>query len=126
MRDRLIELLNKKYDHFCDQCGVNKDSHYTENLADYLLANGVIVPPCKVGDTVYEIYRDYTECSAHGEKIIHCIDCEYEGECDSKPFLAVRELNFSRYNFYPLTMAFGKTVFLTKEEAEQALKEGAK
>ena len=55
MRDRLIELLNKKYDHFCDQCGVNKDSHYTENLADYLLANGVIVPPCKVGDTVYEI-----------------------------------------------------------------------
>lgn len=55
MRDRLIELLNKKYDHFCDQCGVNKDSHYTENLADHLLDNGVIVPPCKVGDTVYQI-----------------------------------------------------------------------
>lgn len=35
-RDRLIELLNKKYDHFCDQCGVNKDSHYIENLADYV------------------------------------------------------------------------------------------
>lgn len=46
MRERLIELLNHKYDHFCDQCGVNKDSHYTDNLADYLLANGVIVTPC--------------------------------------------------------------------------------
>ena len=46
MRDRLIELLNRKYDHFCDQCGVNKDSHYTENLADYLIENGVIVTPC--------------------------------------------------------------------------------
>ena len=50
MRDRLIELLKKKYDHFCDQCGVNKDSHYTDSLADYLIANGVIVPPCKVGE----------------------------------------------------------------------------
>ena len=55
MRERLIELLNKKYDHFCDQCGVNKDSRYTENLAEYLLANGVIVPPCKVGGKVWFI-----------------------------------------------------------------------
>jgi len=41
MRDRLIDLL----------CG-----HYmntiaeAEDVADYLLENGVIVPPCKVGD----------------------------------------------------------------------------
>lgn len=26
-----------------------------ERIADHLLDNGVIVPPCKVGDTVYEI-----------------------------------------------------------------------
>ena len=42
-REKLIELLNKKYDHYCDQCGVNKDSHYTENLADFLVAHGVTV-----------------------------------------------------------------------------------
>ena len=41
MRDKLIELLKEKYDHYCDQCGVNKQSHYIENLADYLIANGV-------------------------------------------------------------------------------------
>lgn len=56
-RERLIELLDKKYDHFCDQCGVNKDSCYTENLADYLLENGVIVPPFKIDDIVYGISR---------------------------------------------------------------------
>lgn len=68
MRDRLIELLNKKYDHYCDQCGVNKDSHYTDNLADYLIANGVVVQPCKVGDIVYLIGLDGTikEYSAVG------------------------------------------------------------
>ena len=61
-RDRLIEILNKKYDHFCDQCGVNKDSHYTESLADHLLTNGVIVPPCKVGLTLYFLYdRRYAD-----------------------------------------------------------------
>ena len=31
----------------------NVIDNYIYNLADYLLANGVIVPPCKVGDTVY-------------------------------------------------------------------------
>jgi hypothetical protein len=43
VREKLVELLNGKYDHYCDQCGVNKDSHYTENLADYLIANGVTI-----------------------------------------------------------------------------------
>ena len=45
MRDRLIKLLNT------DMGGCDGD--YAEELADYLIANGVIVPPCKVGDTVF-------------------------------------------------------------------------
>jgi hypothetical protein len=40
-REKLIELLCHKYDHFCDQCGVNEDSHYIDSLADYLISNGV-------------------------------------------------------------------------------------
>lgn len=35
-----------------------------ETIADHLLANGVIVPPCKVGDTVYSIM--------YGHNIIEC------------------------------------------------------
>ena len=42
MRDRLIKLI-KDIVH----------PYFAETLADHLLANGVIVPPCKVGDTVY-------------------------------------------------------------------------
>ena len=43
VREKLTEILKTKYDHFCDQCGINKDSNYTENLASYLIANGVTV-----------------------------------------------------------------------------------
>ena len=43
-RERLIELLR--------QSGI---TWYPSKVADYLLENGIIVPPCKVGDMVYEI-----------------------------------------------------------------------
>lgn len=51
-RDRLIELLN------ADMSGCDGD--YAEELADYLIANGVIVPPCKVYDTVWAIENPLT------------------------------------------------------------------
>lgn len=49
-RERLIML----YDHFTDM----HPSWYAEEFADYLLANGVIVPPCKVGQIVYPLNAD--------------------------------------------------------------------
>lgn len=45
MRDRLIELIQNSV----GGCA----RHWAEIIADHLLAEGVIVPPCKVGDTVY-------------------------------------------------------------------------
>ena len=104
MRDRLIELLNKKYDHFCDQCGVNKDSHYTDSLADYLLANGVIVPPCKVGTTIYMIVEKRAKVTR-----------EY--------FRFIKTTKLTFLNLERVMNDFGKTVFLTREEAEAKLKE---
>ena len=116
MRERLIELLKKKYDHFCDQCGVNKDSHYIENLADYLLANGVVVPPCKVGDVVYQpIITDDTHEPAIWDITISQIlnDAYAIGSiCKSNSGIS--------FDFDEV----GKTVFLTREEAEAKLKEG--
>lgn len=109
MRERLIELLNKKYDHFCDQCGVNKDSHYTESLADHLLANGVIVPPCKVGDKVYHICKSTQDIEV-GK--IESISYWYDGY-----FLF--SLDMGNYS-----IGLGvDEIFLTKEEAENILKE---
>lgn len=47
-KERLVELLFN---------APNEDGYgcTSVELADYLLSNGVIVPPCKVGDTVYDI-----------------------------------------------------------------------
>lgn len=98
-RERLVELLKKKYDHFCDQCGVNKDSHYTDNLTDYLLANGVIVPPCKVGDNVYWLDNGKIKSDEVFEISIH-----------SDGILVHTGIQFCL-----------EQVFLTKEEAEKAL-----
>ncbi len=54
-RERLIELL-LEVDYALDKDGRGaRDS--AEYIADYLLENGVIVLPCKVGDTVYVIKR---------------------------------------------------------------------
>lgn len=116
-RERLIELLKKKYDHFCDQCGVNKDSRYTENLADYLLENGVVVLPCKVGDTVYEICerrRSGKWQKAIVERVVHGIEIGIDkiltARCGTTTYVYLSRL--------------GETVFLTREEAEKALKGG--
>lgn len=49
-RERLIELLET------DMSGC--DGGYYEEMADFLLSHGVIVPPVKVGDTVYVVYED--------------------------------------------------------------------
>ncbi len=53
MKERLIE----KIDTFCKkELGTNFNKDILENFADYLLDNGVIVPPCKVGDMVDKFF----------------------------------------------------------------------
>lgn len=105
-RDRLIELVVNAdtYDSYeCKLC-TKKDTSCgrcnAEKLADYLLANGVIVPPCKVGDKIYQL--------------------------DTAGDIYESELTQIIYNTKGIAFderAIGKTVFLTKEEAEQALAE---
>ena len=107
-RERLADILMKKYDHFCDQCGVNKQSNYIYDLADYLLENGVIVPPCKVGDTVYEIEYDVGSYEL------------WEARPIESKVTAICLL--TEYDYYPLDKV-GEDVFLTRKEAERAVEE---
>ena len=126
-KERLVELLNKfKYDCLlsckdgfitvkkdCDTCVM-------EQLADYLLANGVIVPPCKVGDEVWvynqlanQIYKNVVVCikTRGTSKNKNTILFEYRnvhGETSCRKF------KWSQ---------IGKQVFLTREAAEAKLKE---
>ena len=107
-KDRLIELLGKNYN-----C-VDRNKCLNEQ-ADYLLANGVIVPPCKVGTKVYDI--------ALG-KIYEWDIASYiiDGEGLSFINLAYMEGNNLYSNTYRIA-DIGKKLFLTKEEAEEKLKE---
>lgn len=70
-------------------------------LADYLIANGVILPPVDIGKTVYKVSR-------LGE-IISLNVANYDYGVITFP-----------YNIIPFEN-FGKTVFLTREESEKVL-----
>ena len=96
-RDRLIELISK----------IQYMGGLESRLADHLLANGVIVPPCKVGDSIYRVGRgeiwewQIAMAYIHPDETIYVDDSENEFTAED----------------------IGKTVFLTKEEAEAKLKE---
>lgn len=86
-----------------------------KEVADHLLANGVIVPPCKVGDMVYVICDKKVQETTVFSMIIETEDSHWIYILKCKVFLGGTNV-FKRF-------AFGKTVFLTKEEAEAKLKE---
>ena len=75
------------------------------HLADHLIANNVVVLPCPVGTMVYQI-RNTKVDDLYGGASYH-----YE--------LGVRRAIFD----VDLIYQFGKTVFLTEEEAKEKLKE---
>ncbi len=125
MRDRLIELVKASVYGNIDE-GFDGPVLNCENVADYLIKNGVIAPPCKVGDTVYSF------CDTFGPILIltYFIETFRIGFLDKDRDYWEWEAN----SHDPETDEFldeidfdlddiGKTVFLTKEAAEQKLKE---
>lgn len=80
--------------------------------------------PCKVGDIVYCIFNRYTKCTHSNEEFdeYNCQGCEYE--CDSKKENYVQDVRAYSLDWIVTNLNnFGKTVFLTKSEAEAKLKE---
>jgi hypothetical protein len=102
MRDRLIEILEDDYD-FSDFTG---QVDY-EALADHLLKNGVIVPRLKVGDRVFSKPYRYT----------------LTGDAITQIKINRGGIHYKCWWGYFHQSDIGKTVFLTKEEAEAKLKE---
>jgi hypothetical protein len=116
MRDRLIELIGNKP--FTSEYENYNSVEWAEHCADYLLENGVIVPPCKVGDVVYVV--DYTRL---GNMIFECTIEEISHFTHGTYYYLNWGLHIPRFKACQEN-SIGKTVFLTKEEAEQALKGG--
>ena len=113
MRERLIELIQEAKKHTKNaNCDIGRNMIF----ADYLLANGVIAPPCKVGDAVYVV--DYTRL---GNMIFECTIEEISHLTYGTYYYLNWGLHIPRFKACQ-EKSFGKTVFLTKEEAENALK----
>lgn len=111
MRDRLIDLLYDMQDARID------------TIADHLIENGVVVPPCKVGDTVYYIhnthwdenYKDYIKSEKLKQGVLQVVYCP---KLETNLMLEVKEFDWDLFNNW-----LKGEVFLTKAEAEQKLKE---
>ena len=132
MRDRLIELHKQAklmcMETNCKDCvgwgqGVFCFCHM---LADHLLANGVIVLPCKVGDIVYAV-------SLNTETNIVAVHRGYIGSIDIRStgnYLFICHEGFDDEPYFKNICGkfedFGKTIFFTRKEAELALKGGDK
>ena len=105
-RDRLISILQSKtqpWEYLLCKSNI-------EALADYLIANGVIMLPCKVGDTIYfDTYKRGESIGIQPHKVAN-ISIVVSTE---RPFGCV---GADIYDW-----EFGKTVFLSREEAEQEL-----
>lgn len=98
MKERLTKLIKETQERYI----------YAEEQAQYLIDNGVIVPHCRIDDSIFRVGNsriwewlvEHTEIYAN--EIVYIDDSDNVFTADD----------------------FGKTVFLTREEAERALKGG--
>lgn len=119
MRQRLIELLQT----------VPTDPEGNRNvgvIADYLLENGVVAPPCKIGDTIYN--NTITTAQKFEVTGFSYGICALENDNDEDEFktldneiMIYADDNIGCKLRFP-TSCIGKTVFLSREEAKKALK----
>lgn len=121
-RERLVELIDDFGDDvaLCNVCNRPREDCEgctNEQLADYLLENGVVVLPCSVNDTLY--IADEKANIIRTEKV-RTFFIGHPAYKENMPYL---EMIRTDCHDIPIDN-FGKTVFLTKEEAEQALKGG--
>lgn len=113
----------------CEDCAKEHEqlAEWLTQLKEYqqLEKQGRLIKlPCKVGDTVYCIFNRYTKCTSSNERFDECScqGCEYE--CDSKKENYVQDMRAYSLDWIVTNLKnFGKTVFLTKSDAEARLKE---
>lgn len=148
MRDRLVELIYeaiKEWDFYFNDCLLNgkpRSKTLNEFIAVHLIENGVIVPPCKVGDTVYileekckfsgEENKPWESCNQYWDNVFKNKMWGCKGKAKNGSLIYckqeemvwyVKEAEYSLFLYSNPAIVFGENLFLTKAEAEQKLKE---
>jgi hypothetical protein len=112
-----VELLNEA------KFGVNTQTladhlhkETIERVADYLMSNNVVVLPCKF-DGSQKVYYPVTKYGVIYETRVWGIGIDEDGD------LVINPIEYNPKAFSISGAEFGKTLFLTKEEAEEKVKE---
>ena len=114
-REKITEILKA----YTKKHNISASSVILEEYAEELVANGVIVPPCKVGDYVWLVFtpkypanpNDYGKWFMSQDGVQRII-------------LGKKGLSIETWNMGTIpAKELGKKIFLTKEEAEEKLKE---
>lgn len=122
MKDRLRDLIiNTPRINNCVGRKQGRTIKTADHIANHLLANGVIVPPCKVGDTVFMPW-EYKGVSGVAiltvtHVIIDHIHSYIRTDLQSDSEEYIQKYNYGRFDF----KQFGKDIFTSQKEAEQAL-----
>ena len=119
-REKLVELIqNAKKTTKGANCGLERDMLF----ADYLLENGVIVPPCKEGDKVWLVLtekgnNDWCIFEDIVERFVRCDNYEFCFSLKTFGYIYIdgqtNDLDDGLYD---------GCAYFTKEEAEKALAE---
>ena len=109
MRDRLVDLVES-----ARYWGANT----SEEIANYLLENGVVAPPVKVGQTIYVLWSGGRKGKGVAEFQVRSINLDTPD--DMEIVYRSKKLNATMCR-YANASDIGNTLFLSREEAEQAL-----
>ena len=114
MRDRLIELIVDAENAIYQEKPYSTDTERIGRVADHLLAEGVIVPPMKLGSR-RKVYIPIKSTTVVYETKVYGIGIDEDGDMVINPKEYPEEvISIHGGNI-------GKTVFFIREEAEAAL-----
>ena len=127
-KERLIDILEKfttkkcKITHGCGYCDNDELAVCASAVAEHLIANGVIVPPCKVGQSVFLVFTPkYPANPSDKGKWFLCQDGV------QRIIYGAKGLSIETWNMGTIPeKEIGKKLFFDKAEAEKAIAERSK
>lgn len=122
--NRIVQNGEEKLDYA--RILTNAEAEKWDKWKDLEKQGRLIELPCAVGDTVYLISSQYSECSKYQERFndYNCQGCENECDSHKEYFIHVNENMSAEWIVRAMRLnRFGEDVFLTKEAAEAKLAE---